>query len=32
MENIKNKIDFKLVSKQNILDFLNALFEKGGRE
>jgi hypothetical protein len=32
MENIKNKINFDLVLKQNILDFLKALFEKGGRE
>jgi hypothetical protein len=32
MENIKNKFNFKLVSKQNILDFLNALFAKGRRE
>jgi hypothetical protein len=32
MENIKNKINFNLVLEKNILDFLNALFEKGGRE
>jgi hypothetical protein len=32
MENIKNKINFNLVLKQNFLDFLKALFEKGGRE